>query len=256
MSTREAARVANQNANQNGNDVTNDTVKPTLRKKKLVKKQGDPSKLKYYLWLGGHVFSIVFGIVTFVWQTLWLKNVYYINSIAYRLALIGASAALLATMSHKFGLKYLPHFPSLLAQLNFQYLVLAVIWCFTFKSIFKIIPLFLISVLQLAEHKKIGAIQKQADFLASIIGFSELFLVVYLLLRTIFFRQTSGYQLAVVLIFLWLRILFDDETANMFAYLVEKLDGKVSTVKNEKVLKIWSKVKAFLDEKRQPGLQH
>lgn len=250
MSTEQAAQVANENAN----GPTNDTVQPDLRKRKLVRKQNKPPKVKYYLWLGGHLLSIVFGIVTFVWQTLWLKNVYYINSISYRLALLGASMALVATMSHKFGLRFLPHFPSLLAQLNFQYLVLAVIWCFTFKSIFKILPLFLISVLQLAEHKKIAVVQKQSDFLASIIGFSELFLVVYLLLRTIFFRQTSGFQLAVVLIFLWLRILFDDDTANMFAYLVEKLDGKVSTVKNEKVLKIWKKVKAFLEEKRQPGL--
>lgn len=236
-------------------DASNQTVPPSLRKKKLIRKQVNPSKLNYYLWLAGHGTCIVFGIVTIVWQTLWLKNFYYINSISYRLTLLGATTALLATVSHKFGLRYLPHFPAMLAQLNFQYFVLSSIWYVTFKSIFKIIPLILISVLQLAEHKKIGSIQKQSDVLAAIIAFDEIFLVFYLLLRTIFLKLTSGFQLAVMLIFLWLRVLFNEDTANMFAYLVEKLDGKVSTLKNEKVLKIWSKVKAFLEEKRQPGLQ-
>lgn len=235
--------------------ITNETVEPSLRKRKLVRKQDLLSKLKYIIWFTGHVMCIVFGLVTFVWQTLWLKNVYYVNSIAYRLSLLGASMALVATMSHKFGLSYLPHFPTLLTQLNFQYLVLAIIWCFTFKSVLKIIPLFLISVLQLTSHKKIAVVQKQADFLASIIAFDEIFLVIYLLVRAIFFRQTSGYQLAVVLIFMWLRVLFDDDTANMFAYILDKFDTKFSTLKNEKVLKVWKKTKAFLDEKRQYGVQ-
>lgn len=234
---------------------TNDTVKPSFHKRKLVRKQQLLSKLSYTLWVAGHSISIIFGLITFIWQTLWLKNIYYINSISYRMALLGASTAFVATMAHKFGLRYLPQFPTLLTQLNFQFFVLSVIWCFTFKSIFKIIPLFLISLLQLAEHKKIAVVQKHSDFLATIIAFDELILVIYLLLRTIFFRLTSGYQLAVVLVFLWLRVLFDDDTASMFAYIMEKLDLKVMTVKNEKVLKAWKKTKLFLEEKRQPGLQ-
>lgn len=234
---------------------TNDTVKPSFRKRKLVRKQQLLSKLSYTLWVAGHSISIIFGLITFIWQTLWLKNTYYINSISYWMALLGASTAFVATMAHKFGLRYLPQFPTLLTQLNFQFFVLSVIWCFTFKSVFKIIPLFLISLLQLAEHKKIAVVQKHSDFLATIIAFDELILVIYLLLRTIFFRLTSGYQLAVVFVFLWLRVLFDDDTASMFAYIMEKLDLKVMTMKNEKVLKAWKKTKLFLEEKRQPGLQ-
>lgn len=236
--------------------VTNETVEPKLRKRKLVPKQANATALKYNLWLAGHVSCVVFGLLTCVWQAFWLKDIYYINSISYRLTLIGSVIALVSTVSHKFGLRNLPHFPMLVAQLNFQFLVLAIIWIFTFKSIFKIIPYLLVSVLQLTAHKKIGAVQKQAEFLASVIAFDELILAVYLILRTLLFKQTAGYQLAVVLIFFWLRVLFDDDTANMFAFVVNKLDGRVQTIKNKQALNVWDHIKDFLEEKRQPGLEH
>lgn len=231
-------------------EVTNETVAPELQKRKLVRKHGSPSKIKYQIWLAGHAMCIVFGLVTLVWQALWLPNRYYINSICYRMALLGASLAMISTMSHKYGLRYLPPFTTLLAQHNFQNLVLAVVWCFTFKSVLKIIPFFLISLLQLAEHKKIAPVQKQSDFLSSIIGVDNLVLAVYLLLRTLLFRQTSGFQLITMFVFLWLRILFDKQTADMFAYLMERADGKMSTVKNKKVTKAWAKAKGFVEDRR------
>lgn len=230
--------------------ATNRMVEPDYRKRKLVKKIGGQSKTKYYVWLGGHATSLVFGTVTLIFQIFWLPNVYYINSISYRLCLLGATTAFLATMSHKFGLHYLPPFTTLLVQHNFQYLILAIIWCFTFKSILKILPLYLISLLQLSEHKKVSFIQKHSDSIGSFIGFTELLLMAYLLLRTIAFRSTSGYQFAIMSIFLWLRILFDPDTARMFAYVVDKADSKISTVKNEKVTKAWGKAKKFLHEKQ------
>ncbi|GEQ72553.1 hypothetical protein JCM33374_g6240 [Metschnikowia sp. JCM 33374] len=234
--------------------ITNETVEPKYRKKKLVKKQPSASNLKYTVWLAGHALSVVFGVVTFTWQIFWLRNVWYINSISYRLSLLGSVLALGATMSKKYGLKYLPPFSTLLAQQNFQYLVLAVIWCFTFKSIFKVIPTFTISVLQLSLNKKIAPVLDQADFLASIIAFDELLLIVYLLVRTLLFRYSSGYQLVIVCVFMWLRILFDKDTANLFGYVVEKADGKMSGIKNEKVHKAWGKIKHFLEEKQQYGI--
>lgn len=230
--------------------VSNSTVEPHLRKKKLVRKNKDHSKIKYQVWLAGHCMCLVFGTVTFVWQTLWLRNAYYINSIAYRLALLGAFLALGSTTAHKYGLQYLPPLTTFLSQQNFQFLILSMVWCFTFKSVLKIIPFFLISLLQVAENKKIAVVQKQADFLAQLIVYDELLLIVYLLLRTIFFRNTSGFQLVLKLVFLWLRILFDPTTSDMFLFVVQKLDGKVSTVKNEKVQMVWKKVKLALEEKR------
>lgn len=235
-------------------EASNETVRADLRKKKLVRKQTQTSALKYHLWLAGHALAVVFGLVAIVWQAFWLKNVYYIGSISYRLSLLGTVLALGATMSKQFGLHFLPPLTTLLAQHNFQYLVLAVTWMFTFKLVFKLIPTVLISLLQLAAHKKVSFVENQADFLGSIIAFDEVLLVGYLLLRTLLFRSTSGFQLTIMLILLWLRILFDPNTAQMFGYLVDKLDGKMSTQKNEKVLKVWGKIKLFLREKQNPGL--
>lgn len=232
------------------NRTTNRTVDAKYRKRRLVKKPGSTSKTKFLVWLSGHSVCVLFGTITLFFQALWLPNVYYINSIAYRLCLLGATTAFLANLSHKFGLHYLPPITTLLAQHNFQYLNLAIMYSFTFKSVFKIVPLYLISILQLCEHFKVGAVQKHADSIASIIGFDEIFLIFYLFVRTLAFRSTSGYQLAILLMFLWLRILFDPDTAKMFSYVVDKADAKVSNIKHEKVNKVWTKIKRFLEEKQ------
>lgn len=230
--------------------VTNATVAPEHRKKKLVRKVSGPNPLKYKIWLVGHIMSLVFGAISSGFQLFWLPNKYYINSISYRLSLLGSVLALGGTFSHKFGLHFLPPALTMVAQQNFQYLVLAFLWCFTFKSVFKLIPFMLISILQLGAHKHIGAIESQLDFLASLIAYDELFLIVYLLLRTIFLRGWSGYQLVVFLVFYWLRILYNKETGNLFRSIVDRLDGKVKG-KNEKTDHYWGRVKEFLHEKQQ-----
>lgn len=235
----------------NLNHTTNRKEDPEHRKRKLVLKHSTASKLKYNIWLSGHIACVAFGLLSYIHSILWLPNKWYIGSIIYRLCLYGGCAALTATLSHKFGLHYLPPFTTLMAQNNFQYLVLCSIWSLTFRSVFKLTPMFLISLLQLSDHFKVDAVLKHLDQIGGFIGFSELILLVYLLLRTIFFRGTSGYQLAVMLSFIWLRILFDKPTAQMFAYVIDKADAKVSQVKNPKVQKFWPKIKAFIDEKLQ-----
>lgn len=231
--------------------ISNLTVKPEHRRQKLIRKLAPPSPMKYKLWLGGHICSLVFGGISFLFQIFFLPNRFYINSVSYRLAFLGAIVSLTATMSHKFGLKYLPPSSTLVAQQNFQYLVLAFVWIFTFKSNFKIIPYFLISLLQVSANKNIDVVLKQSSFLASIIAYDELFLIVYLLLRTILFRNTSGYQLGLFIIFYWLRILYNKATGNLFHAIVERLDGKVSSnVKNKKFQHAWERTKEFLDAKQ------
>jgi hypothetical protein len=229
--------------------ITNATVASEHRKKKLVRKNSGPNPLKYKIWLAGHLMSLIFGGISSIFQLLWLPNRYYINSISYRLSLLGSVLALGATFSHKFGLRFLPPPLTMVAQQNFQYLVLAFLWCFTFKSVFKLIPFLLISTLQLGAHKKIGAIEKQLDFLASLIAYDELLLIVYLFLRTVFLRGWSGYQLVVFLVFYWLRILYNKETGNLFRSIVDRLDGKIQG-KNEKLTHYWDKTKMFFDEKQ------
>ncbi|ABN67884.1 predicted protein [Scheffersomyces stipitis CBS 6054] len=222
----------------------------TIKRKKLVKKVAQPNKLKFLIWQAGHASTLVFGTISLLFQVLWLPNKYYINSISYRLALAGSIAALTATFSHKFGLHYLPSTSTLISYQNFQYLILAVVWLFTFKSIFKIIPFFLISLLHLAKQKNIEPVLKESGLLASIIAYDELVLIVYLLLRTLLFRRSAGFQLTLFLLFYWLRILYNKETQNLFSAVIERLDGKLSQVKNPKVQHYWQKTKAFLEQKR------
>ncbi|KAI5962528.1 uncharacterized protein KGF55_003604 [Candida pseudojiufengensis] len=234
------------------NKPTNKTPNehPHKMKRKLVRKPPSSNALKYKIWLSGHLMTLIFGSITFVFQVFWLPNFYYINSICYRLALIGSMLALSATFSHKFGLHFLPPIATLLSHQNFQYLILAFIWCFTFKSNFKIIPLWLISLLHMGKLKNINAIEKESSFLASVIAYDELVLIVYLLLRTLFFRNASGYQLVLFLIFYWLRILYNKETGNLFGVIVERLDGKMMKLENPKVKHYWVKFSHFVKEKR------
>lgn len=243
------ATKANQEKTDAAPTITNSTVSPEDKKKALRRKQTGPNPLKYQAWIVGHLTCLVFGSISFLFQILWLPNVYYINSICYRLSFIGAIMAMMATFSHRFGLHHLPDAPTLIAQQNFQYLVLAFVWIFTFKSIFKIIPYFLISLLQVSKHKEISAILKKSDDLAFVIAYDELVLILYLFVRTLAFRNTSGYQMVIFLFFYWLRILYNPETGDMFKAIVGRLDGKMSTVKNEKVQKAWGKVKDILDTK-------
>lgn len=223
---------------------------PHKIKRKLVRAPPNVNALKYKIWFAGHITTLVFGTITFIFQILWLPNKFFINSISYRLALLGSFAALTATFSHKFGLHFLPPVATLLSHQNFQYMILSIVWCFTFKSIFKIIPYFLISLLHISKIKNIKAVEKQAPFLASIIAYDELVLIVYLILRTLFFRNASGYQLTLFLIFYWLRILFNADTGNLFVAIVDRLDGEVMKIQNPKVQHYWIKTREFVKQKQ------
>ncbi|CAH2352274.1 uncharacterized membrane protein [[Candida] railenensis] len=231
------------------NGYTNETFPTEFAKKKLIKKQVSHAAIKKKAWLAGHLTTIVFGSIAIIFQALWLPNKYYISSISYRLTLIGAMVALAATFSHKFGLRSLPSTPTLMSHQNFQYLILSIVWCFTFKSVFKLLPFLLIAILHVSEEFKVDIVLKEQDFLASLIAYDELVLIVYLLLRTLLFRNTSGFQLTLFISFYWLRILYNKETGNLFRALIERLDGKVQGVKNPKVLKAWNKSKAYLKSK-------
>ncbi|WPK25025.1 hypothetical protein PUMCH_002324 [Australozyma saopauloensis] len=230
-------------------EPTNKTVDAEFRKKKLVRKHAGPSKIKYAVWLGGHATCVVFGVIALVWNLLWFKDHYYLSSICYRISLIGEVVALVCTTSRRFGFAHLPRFSMMLAQKNFQYILLSVAWLFTFRSVLKIVPVILISMLQLAENKKIEPLLKLGDMFGTIIAFDELILVAYLFARTVAMIKTSGYQLILMMTLLWLRVLFDAKTAEMFAYVVDRLDGKMSQVQNKKVRKAWNKLRAFIKEK-------
>ncbi|KAK6462295.1 hypothetical protein DFJ63DRAFT_152650 [Scheffersomyces coipomensis] len=229
--------------------ITNETVPPSEKKRRLVRKTQSTNPLKLKIWLAGHAATVAFGGIALLFQLLWLPNYYYINSISYRLALLASAVTLTATFSHVFGLEYLPSFSTLSSHQNFQYLILAFIWIFTFESIFKVIPYVLISLLHLAKHQKIEVVLKEKDLLASVIAYDELVLIGFLLLRTLLFRGSSGFQLVIFLTFYWLRILYNKETRVLFETIIERLDSKVSKIENPKVQHVWTRTKQFLDAK-------
>ncbi|KAK6201486.1 uncharacterized protein RJT21DRAFT_120546 [Scheffersomyces amazonensis] len=238
-----------QGTNDPKGPITNETVPKSEKKKRLVRKTNSTNPIKLKIWLAGHAVTVGFGVISLLFQILFLPNFYYINTISYRLSLLGAVAALTATFSHVFGLEYLPAFSTLVSHQNFQYLILASVWIFTFKSIFKIIPYVLISLLQISKHLNIEPVLKEKALLATVIAYDELVLIAYLLLRTLFFRGSSGYQLTIFLVFYWLRILYNKETRVLFETIVERLDGKVSKIENPKVQHVWTRTKQFLDAK-------
>ncbi|EGW34054.1 uncharacterized protein SPAPADRAFT_59476 [Spathaspora passalidarum NRRL Y-27907] len=222
-----------------------------MKKRKLVRCNKTTNPLKFKIWQVGHFLTLGFGSISLLFQFFWLPNKYYINSICYRLTFIGAIMAMLATFSKKFGLRYLPSPASMLSQQNFQYLILAAVWIVSFKSVFKIIPFYLLSILHIGNWKEVSIIQKESEFISSLIAYDELLLIVYLLLRTIFFRGGSGFQLVLFLIFYWLRILYNKETRRLFGAIIERLDYEMSKVKNEKVSHYWKKIKLSIQDRQE-----
>ena len=77
-----------------------------------------------------------------------------------------------------------------------------------------------------------------------------MFLFPVLFVDTILLKGTSGYGLVIYTMFVWLRIL-QNENARFFLYdNVTKLDVLMMKIKNEKVKKVWLKIKKFLTYKQ------
>ncbi|KAG7193353.1 uncharacterized protein KQ657_000770 [Scheffersomyces spartinae] len=251
----EAESMANQKAStvavNNDSSVAPPASKDTTsgpKKKVLRRKIKGPNPLKKKIWLAGHASVIAFGILYCV--LLFLRiNKWYIRFICYRLSNVGSVFALGAAISHKYGLRYLPPTPTLFAQQDFQYLIIAAVNIISFRSMFKLLPFVLISLLHIGDEFKVTAITGQSTFLASLIAYDELFLIIYLVLRTLLFRSSLGFQLVVYLCFYWLRILYNNDTAKLFSTLMENMDINVSTIKNEKIQKFWAKAKKHIDDR-------
>ncbi|CAN3372330.1 hypothetical protein DIURU_004545 [Diutina rugosa] len=229
---------------------SNDTVPPKDRKVKLIRRVQTNTELAHKVWLGGWALCVVAGTISTLWWLLRFKNKWYINSLIYRLAWVGAIAALTVTMIRKFGLATMPSLTMMATQVNFNYLVLANVWLLTFRSVFKIVPYILLGVLHLAEEFNVVPILKQSSQIAQVIAFDELFLIVYLFLRTILVQQTSGFQLAIYLVFYWMRVLFNNDTKVLFSTLIKKVDWKTRNIKNKHFQKYWKSFKKFVYAKQ------
>ncbi|CCH46504.1 putative membrane protein [Wickerhamomyces ciferrii] len=223
-------------------------------KKVLRRKQQPPKPIKKYVWLGGHVSTLLFGSIYlafyFARYILWKTNWYWTPRIAYRLSFIGVIASYSITVLTTFG-SIIPNYYTLLATENFQSLMLGFVWLLSRPSAFKLVPFFIISILQLSSQYNVSAVLKNQNSLVDIITISEVAVFVAILFDTLIFRGTSGYALVIYLGFYWLRINFSPYTQAFLLKLIRTIDEKIIAKQKPEVQEKWQKIKDFVEFRRQ-----
>ncbi|KAF6015950.1 hypothetical protein HII12_000513 [Brettanomyces bruxellensis] len=219
--------------------------------KRLVKKKVEGTPLTQTLWIAGHATTIAMGLIYTVYYLLFRSHVSKISFIAYRLALIGVFLSYSCTILSQFAQKALPSYITLLGTVNFQYLLLAVVWFFNRSSLFKLVPYLIVSVMQLATQFKIDAVLKLSPQLKIAAAYDELLVFVVLTVDTLLMRGTSGYALFLYAAFFWLRIIESENTRYLLYTVAIKLDSTMAKQKNPKVVSSWKSLKRFLTMKNE-----
>ncbi|QPG72705.1 hypothetical protein FOA43_000006 [Brettanomyces nanus] len=217
--------------------------------KKLVKKAKPAKPFIKTIWLVGHSLTLVMGSVYTSYFLLFRSHSSRISFYAYRLSLMGVMLSYCCTIASQFNKKSLPSYRSLLGTLNFQYLLLSVVWFFNRGSLFKIFPYLVVSTMQLASKFNVKPVLKLSSKLKVITAYDEVFIFVVLLVDVIFLRSTSGYALVIYAAMYWLRVIQSEDTRHLLFTVVGKLDSFMSNQKNPKVAESWSVVKNFLTAK-------
>lgn len=250
--------ASNQGTAQTGSKAFDSSVEAVSSSNKKTKRilrkiQKEPLPLKRYIWLGGHAFTLFFGglfLIFYVLQFLrFFKNWYWIPEILYSLALIGVISSYTVTTLTTFG-NVIPGYHTLLATLNFQNLILACVWLITRRSGFKLLPYYLVAVLQMADHFKVDAVMKFDETISEIIAFSETFIFVTLTFDTLLFRGTSGYALVIYCVFYWIRLNFSPYTQVYILRLTHLVDEKIMKNQKPEIQAKWNNVKSFLEYRR------
>ncbi|CDK26992.1 unnamed protein product [Kuraishia capsulata CBS 1993] len=221
-------------------------VAQTEPKKKLRLKTVAAKPIKKYIWLAGHVVTVPLSLIYFAYY-IQFKSHYLFPRLCYRFALFGVWAAYSMTIATQFSQRAMPSYFALLSTQNFQYLSLSFIWQFNRNSLFKLLPYFLISVLQLSLHFNIKPVLKLDKVFKVVIVYNELFLFVLLIFDTILLRGTSGYALVMFGLFYWLRLLHNESTRKLLYNVLVKLDGPLSKSKNDRIRSQWQKIKVILN---------
>lgn len=226
-----------------------DPALATTPKRQVLRKKRRTHAWLEQVWAGAQLATVVFGAVYMAYY-LTLRKQRLIPRILYRLVFVGVLTAYGTSLYHAFGTN-VPSGYALLAQELFQYLLWAGVCLITNNSLFKVLPFIIISVLQIGSHFHIAPVELASPQLARVVAYNELVVLGYLLLRTLCFRLTSGFQFVLYVSFYWLRVLYSPPTHALFQYLVLKADAHVAGVKNDKVQKYWGKFKVFLDAKKE-----
>lgn len=218
--------------------------------KKLRKINKPPKSYAKSIWLVGHIMTLGFGVFYSLYYFQRKSQHRLVPWVCYKLTLMGVWTAYVTSIQSQYNIKSLPHYTTLVATENFQYLLLSVMWFFNRNSFFKILPFMIVSLLQIATSCKLTAVLKLETQLSKVVLYDELFLFVLLLVDTLLLRGTSGYGLVTYCMFMWLRILQSENTRFFLYDNLIKLDSQISKIKNPKVQQGWLGVKKFLSYKQ------
>lgn len=202
------------------------------------------------LWLAGHVMTLFFGVLYALFYVQRKSQGRLVPWCCYKLTLAGIWLSYAISIQSQFNIKSLPHYTSLIATENFQFLLLSIFWAFNRSSLFKILPFLIISLLQLATAFKLDAVLKCERILCGVLLYNSMFLLLLLLVDTLLLRGTSGYGLMVYVLFMWLRILQSENTRFFIYSQLVKFDTSITKVKNKHVQEAWTSVKKFLTYKQ------
>ncbi|OUM52366.1 hypothetical protein BVG19_g1548 [[Candida] boidinii] len=236
---------------QSQSQTTLENNKNTKEPKKILRKKvKQPFPLKKYAWLVGHGVTIVFSIIYFSYYFTRRSHSSIIAFLSYKLAICGVWSSYTASILSQFNKKSLPSYYVLLATVNFQYLLLSILWFFNRASAYKILPFFIVSVLQLSLKFNVQPILSMDSQLKLVIAYDEIFVFVILFFDTLLLRGTSGFGLVIYAMFFWLRMLYSESTRFLVFSVLIKFDGVISKVQNEKVQSIWNNMKDKISAKQ------
>ncbi|AMD22927.1 HHR158Wp [Eremothecium sinecaudum] len=243
--------------------------KQIIRKK--AKTQKTNVKKQKAIWTIGHnltlwcgliyMLSDVYGWITLLrsrsWKALlwtftrtpiaptnWIfGSIRYIPKVCYRLSLIGVLCSHSVTSWQNWS-HLNPTVYDLLSTDNFQNLLIAIVWLFTGSSVFKLVPFIATSYLHLT--KKATAtereVTKQNRRLLHCIAYSEIFVLLSLVLDTLLFKGIAGFTLIFYVTIFWLKLNFSPYVQNTALYALNKFDGVIPASRKKQ----WQSTKDFL----------
>lgn len=203
----------------------------------------------HYLYLRRSTYSMIEG-------TGWKKALNRMSwKIAYKLAFLGFGTSGWITMHQNWhGMN--PTWYDLLGSENFQYLMIDALWILSPNSSFyRLLPFMILSYVHLSSKDfeftvPAGSDQKKEDKISmanahtlDLVAYSELFVVVALLLDVIFMKDgSSGLCMTIYLSIYWLRLQFSPYVQTAVLRILLKLDVIVPPPYQ----KTWDRIKQFV----------
>lgn len=247
--------------------------------KKSHKKKLDALQIQKYIWLAGHAMTLVFGVIfsiTYIfhvllffkyrsWKWLYLRVnksysiigghrwyhslLRFSPQIIYRLSLIGVFLSCgVTSYQNWFGLN--PQWYEMLSAENFQSLMVAGLWFFGRKSIYKLSPFMIISYMHLANWKEEtkgsgnkDAITKKNAKILRALAVTEVIIAFALTLDMLLVKDgTSGISLVIYLGIFWLRLNFSTYVQITLLRIMLKFEERVPPKYREQ----WDFVEKFI----------